>query len=180
MQREMNYKIFVENVKAEEFLKRLEYEVDRFEKNKDSMEEFACWVGWNNFWIEYSDDPTMNLVTFLLLPAVQPTKLIGCIRAENSGIEIEYYFKKTEKYQNRVWIVSIISALFLGIAWLNELGNYFSNSKEFTFANFGGLLVVSVFAFIFNRRGRCISKLHIKKLTDFLNKIIPNYSRNNI
>lgn len=178
MQREINYKFFVENVNAEEYLKRLEYEVDRFEKNKDSMEEFVCWIGWNNFWIEYSDDPTMNLVTFLLLPAVQPTKLIGCIRAENSGIEIEYYFKKTEKYQKRIFYLSVFGWIFIGIGWLNELGKLWSGLERISITSIIGLLIFTLYFVLLNIRAKKIPKLHVNKLTELMYKAISNTAFN--
>lgn len=119
----VTYELFAEHGNTDRFLKRLKNEVDYYNKTKQSIEIISCWIGWKNFEIEYTGDPTMPAYA-LLLPHVYPTKMKGWITEEDGGIRIHYSFEKAEKFKKWTFFMSVYTGILLGTGWIGMLGDW--------------------------------------------------------
>ena len=133
----VTYELFAEHGNTDRFLKRLKNEVDYYNNTKQPAVPMSCWVGWNNFEIEYTGDFTMPAYEFLL-PRTYPTKMKGWITEEDNGIRIRYSFEKVARFKKWILFMSVYAGILLGLAWLGMLGDWLAQIGK---ADVRGLLI---------------------------------------
>ena len=171
----VSYELFAEHGNTDRFLKRLKNEVDYYNKTKQPAVPMSCWVGWNNFEIEYTADFTMPAYE-ILLPRTYPTKMKGWITEEDKGIRIHYSFEKVERFKKWNNFMGVYMGIFFAVFWIWLLGDW---SAQIGKADWGELLiallkillafgpVTALIAFVI-WRGGSIPKWHRVKMEEIL------------